>query len=225
MLGFGGGVLHNRGCKSSLVAGGPLVVEDVSRVDEVWVGLGEVDVLGWEEAGGVLRVVVCLRGRPVCGGCGGGVRVKERREVELVDLPVFGMPVRLVWRKRRWECPSSECEVSSFTEQAAWIAPVRGRLTSRAGRWATVQVGRRGRTVAEVAEDLGCAWHTVDKAVNRWGKALLEADTDRVGAVDALGLDETLFQRRGRWHTRMWMTSAVDVRKGQLIDIFPGRRR
>ena len=62
------------------------------------------------------------------------------------------------------------------------------------------------------------------QAVDRWGEALLAADTERVGAADALGLDETLFQRRGRRHIRMWMTSAVDIRKGQLIDIFPGRR-
>ena len=46
--------------------------------------------------------------------------------------------------------------------------------------------------MTEVAKYLGCAWDTVDKAVGRWGEALLEADTDRVGAVDALGLDETL---------------------------------
>jgi hypothetical protein len=29
-------------------------------------------------------------------------------------------------------------------------------MTDRAGRWATGQVGRHGRTVNEVAEELGC---------------------------------------------------------------------
>jgi hypothetical protein len=28
------------------------------------------------------------------------------REVERVDLPVFGRAARLVWRKQRWRCPS-----------------------------------------------------------------------------------------------------------------------
>ena len=28
------------------------------------------------------------------------------REVELVDLSVFGRPARLVWPKRRWRCPT-----------------------------------------------------------------------------------------------------------------------
>ena len=41
----------------------------------------------------------------------------------------------------------------------------------------------------------------------RWGEALPDADHGRVGEVDALGLDETLFQGRGRWNARMWMTS------------------
>ena len=34
------------------------------------------------------------------------------------------------------------------------------------------------------------------------GSALLAADADRVGAVQALGLDETLFARRGRYRAK-----------------------
>ena len=56
-----------------------------------------------------------------------------------------------------------------------------------------------------------------------WGQALLVADAERVGAVEALGLDETLFARQGRWRTRRWCTSIVDVQRGQLLDIVPGR--
>lgn len=59
-------------------------------------GFGDVEVVGWKKEDGVLWVVVCLRGRPACGGCGGGVWAKETREVVLADLPVFGVPVRLV---------------------------------------------------------------------------------------------------------------------------------
>ena len=44
-----------------------------------------------------------------------------------------------------------------------------------------------------------------------------------VGAVEALGLDETLFARQGRWCTRRWCTSIVDVCGGQLLDIVAGR--
>jgi transposase len=69
------------------------------------------------------------------------------REVELVDLPVFGRAARLVWRKQRWRCVTCG---QTWTEQHPEIASTRCALTTRAGRWATLQVGRRGRTVAEV---------------------------------------------------------------------------
>ena len=55
----------------------------------------------------------------------------------------------------------------------------RAKMTDLAGRWATVQVGRLGRTVAEVAAELGCDWHTVMDAVAAYGTALLAADTSR----------------------------------------------
>lgn len=61
--------------------------------------------------GKALRVVVRSRGRSVCVGCGGGERLKEERDVGVTDLPVFGRPMRLVWRKRCWECPDGGCGV------------------------------------------------------------------------------------------------------------------
>ena len=81
----------------------------------------------------------------------------------------------------------SGCALRSFIEQDPTIGPQRALLTSRAARWVTVQVGRRGRPVDEVAAELGCGWHTVNNEVGRWGEALLEADTDRIGEVQAVG--------------------------------------
>lgn len=54
-------------------------------------------------------------------------------------------------------------------------------------------------------------------------EALLQADGDRVGQVEAVGVDETLFWRQGRWRTKVWCTSVVDVGGRQLIDIVAGR--
>ena len=147
------------------------------------VGAGSPDPVGLV---GVKVVGMRLVGRPRCGGCRGGVLSKGWRRARLVDQACFGRAALLEWSKRRWRCPDTGCGVGSFTEQDPRIAPVRARLTSRAGRWATRQVGR-GRTVSEVAEELGCPRHTVSKEVNRWGEALLEADRDRVGIVEALG--------------------------------------
>ena len=70
-------------------------------------------------------------------------------------------------------------------------------MTTRAARWATVQVGRHGRTVSEVAADLDCDWHTVMDAVVIYGTPLID-DPHRFGAVSAVGLDETLFARAVR---------------------------
>ncbi|MCQ3805108.1 MAG: ISL3 family transposase [Acidimicrobiia bacterium] len=198
---------------------------DGRRMCEVLVGLGEVDLVGIEElSGDRLRVTIRSRGpRPVCGECGGRVWSKGDRLVRLVDLPAFGRPVRLRWRKRRWVCPRPTCAVGSFAEQDLSVAPERALLTSRAGRWATAQVGRFGRTVSEVAEELGCDWHTVNREIVRWGDALLEADVSRFGQVEAVGVDETLFWRKGQWKKKQWCTSVVDVGGRQLLDIVPGR--
>ena len=147
----------------------------------------------------------------------GGV-VKGTSAVRLVDLPAFGRPVRLIWHKWRWCCPAAGCGVGSFTE-------VRG---DRAGAGGVDGPGGTlgdlaGRPVSDVAAELGCDWHTVNRAVLSWGQALLATDCDRFGAVEALGLDETLFGRQGAWRTRRWCTSIVDVTGGQLLDIIPGR--
>jgi len=191
---------------------------------ELLVGLPDVNVLGVDQAAGVVRVVVETRGvRPRCGGCDGPVTIKDRSAVELVDLPVFGRPSRLVWRKRRWRCPSSACAVGSFTAEDVRIGAPRLALTDRAGRWVTVQVGRNGRSVNEVAVELGCDWHTINDAVIAYGTALVDDDPDRIGRPVALGLDETLFCREGIRRRNRWSTSIVDVGAGRLLDVVPGR--
>ena len=95
-------------------------------------------------------------------------------------------------------------------------------MTTRAGRWATRRAGR-GEPVSDIAATLGCDWHTVNRSVRRWGSALLAADTERISRVHALGLDEHLMWRRGRFRARAWATSIVDVGRGQLLDIVAAR--
>lgn len=94
-------------------------------------------------------------------------------------------------------------------------------MTTRAARWATFEVGH-GRPVADVAKVLGCDWHTVMDAVMLYGSELVD-DPARFDTVAALGLDETLFARQGTFRTHAWSTQIVDVTRGQLLDIVPGR--
>lgn len=94
-------------------------------------------------------------------------------------------------------------------------------MTDRAGRWVTEQVGRCGRTVNEVAVELGCDWPTVNDTVMAYGAVLVD-DPERIGEPTAIGLDKTLFSRLGR-RAQQWSTSIVDVGAGRLLDVVPGR--
>jgi len=190
---------------------------------ELLVGLPDVNVNGVGDWPHFLRIAITTRApRPTCPGCGGAVHCHGSVEVELADLPVFGRPARLVWSKQRLLCPNPGCEVVTFTEHDDRIAAPKAAITDRAGRWATIQVGRHGRSVSEVAHDLRCDWHTVMNAVTHYGAPLIK-DPHRFAGVNALGLDEILFVREGPWKKRIWSTQIVAVARGQLLDVVPGR--
>ena len=85
---------------------------DPTRMCELLVGLGDVELVRIDDPGegAPLEVVIHSRKpRPSCEACGGRVWSKGYRSVVLVDLPAFGRPVRLRWRKRRWTCPNPGC--------------------------------------------------------------------------------------------------------------------
>jgi len=200
------------------------VVTDPTRMCELLVGLPDVTVLAVDdEAGLPLFVHVETRARrPGCSQFGVLAWVKDRPVVSLVDLAVFGRPARLVWHKFRWHCAEETCSGGSWTEDEPRIAAKRLMLSDRAGRWVTEQVGRRARTVNEIAVELGCDWHTINDTVIAYGTTLVE-HPDRYGKVEALGLDEVLFARVGPWRRQEFSTQIVDVKAGQLLDVVPGR--
>jgi transposase len=202
------------------------VETDPTRVCEILVGLPDVDVLGVDEPGGAqapLTVHVRVGADSVdCPGCGRRGWVKQHRVVVLTDLPVFGRPVRLAWHKTRRACPQPTCPTGSWTAHDDRIAARRCTITHRAARWATSQVGQAKRAVSAVAAELGCDWHTVNDAVLAYGEQLVD-HPDRIGTVEAIGLDETLFTRTGQFRTRRWATTIADVSGHRLIDVVAGR--
>ena len=201
-----------------------MVERDATRMCELLVGLEDVAVLGVEDDGDACPLVVHVEStarRPGCPECGLLGWSKDRPKVTLVDLPCFGRSTRLVWHKHRLCCPDA-CP-RSWTVEVLSIAPPRQALTTRAGKWATIQVGSHGRAVSDVADELGCDWHTVNAAVMAWGELLVDDPERMAAAPAALGLDETLFCRRGRLRTQQWCTSIVDVGGGGLIDIVEGK--
>ena len=168
------------------------------------VGVG--DWLWW------LRITVRVDSeRPAC-SCGGTVHRHGVREALLVELPCFGRPTRLGWRKQHWRRARPLLVRRGPGDRDD---PLRVDDQSR-------QVGRHGRAVSDVAAELGRGWHAVMEAVVAIGEQLVD-HPDRIGSFTALGLVEALFARVGRFRRQLWSTQIVDVRRGQLLDVVPGR--
>ena len=181
---------------------------DPTRMCELLVGLGDVDLVGINDGGeGAPLVVVTVPASPVrcvvpvAGRC--GPRVSG---------------VWCWWICRRWVCPDSGCGVGSFVEQGPEIAPERGLLTSRAARWATIQVGRRGRPVLDVAKELGEPPRVFRRLLSLRGWRLWE---DQIGMRRRCGIvrfgwcprSETSMTRSGRRSVRSRRSSGVRRRR------------
>ncbi|BBZ38723.1 hypothetical protein MCNS_17860 [Mycobacterium conspicuum] len=158
----------------------------------------------------------------LCPTCGGAGQIKERPTVRYVDLPVYGQPMRLAWRKHRVICRRAGCAGASWTSADHRIAAKNCLLTTRCAKWATMQVGT-GRAVSDVAQELSCDWHTVNDAVMTYGQALLAADRRRLNATTAIGLDETSFVKLSSRRARSYATTVADVANHQIIEILPSR--
>lgn len=198
------------------------VVSEPSEIVQALVGLKDVRVLHYARRGPQVELVIeQVVTDPRCPGCGAPARVKERPLVRYVDLPVYGTAMRLGWRKHRMRCPDPDCPRRSWVLGDHRIAAKQCLLTTRAAKWATVQVGT-GRTVSEVAAELDCDWHTVNDAVTTYGAALLAADRKRLNRTVAIGLDETSFVRLAE-HRTSYATTVCDVEHHQIIDILPSR--
>ena len=126
----------------------------------------------------------------------------------------------LVWRKRVWRCREPQCETTTWSERSAAILP-KATLTERARR----DICRRAGMlvpVATLAVEYGVSWDTAMRAVRDYGTPLVD-DPDRVGRVAALGVDETAFQLANQQHSTRYCTGFVDLQRGRLIDVIPGR--
>ncbi len=198
------------------------VLTDHSEILEALVGLKDVRVVHFERRGASVSLCVeQVLGAVFCPQCGQRAQVKERPLVSYVDLPVYGTPMKLSWKKHRLCCVNAACSTQSWVNVDHRIAATNCLLTTRAAKWATHQVGT-GRTVKEVAGELNCDWHTVNDAVTTYGEALLAADRQRLNKTYAIGLDETSFVKHGGHHTS-YATTVADVANHQIIDILPTR--
>ena len=183
-----------------------------------------------------LRVVVETAAASTgCPRCGVIASSHGRRDVVLVDVPCFGRPVRLVWRKRTWRCAETLCPGRSFTEQHDDLARPRALLSTRACWWAISQLRHEHASVAGLARQLGTTWRTVWRAIEPL-LAEMAADESRFAGVTSLGVDEHVWhhvstkpvEAGGRGPKEL--TGMVDLTRDQagrvrarLLDLVPGR--
>ena len=199
------------------------VITNPSEIVAALVGLKDVRVVHFARHGPQRELLIEQVVSDVhCPECGARAQVKERPIVRYVDLPVYGAPMTLAWKKHRMRCPEPRCRKASWVLGDHRIAAKSCLLTTRAAKWATEQVGT-GRTVKEVASELSCDWHTINDAVTTYGEALLEADKKRTRDTTAIGLDETSFVRLGPRSHRTYATTVADVANHQIIEILPSR--
>lgn len=195
-----------------------------NEILQALVGLKDVRVLQYRRRGPEVELMIeQVFDTALCPSCGARAEVKERPVVGYVDLPVYGTPMRLAWKKHRMRCANRICPKRSWVLSDHRIAAKSCLLTTRAAKWATVQVGT-GRTVLEVAAELDCDWHTINDAVTTYGKALLKADRKRLNKTTAIGLDETNFIRLGSKGFSDYATTVADVENHQIIEILPSRK-
>ncbi len=76
--------------------------------------------------------------------------------------------------------------------------------------------------MACVARDLGVGWATVMGAVEEYGRPLVD-DPQRLSDTTALGLDEVAFLRANAQRHTTFATNFVDLARGRLLDVVPGR--
>jgi len=154
-----------------------------------------------------------------CPTCGVRAIGHGRTVVQIRDLPMAGVAVRLVWRKRRWRCGDPDCERRTFSEQSPLVDE--GCLTRRARAEICRRVGQEGHSVASVARAFGVGWSSAMAAVRDHGLPLVEARA--LGAVEALGVDEHKMLAAGPRRRTTYCTQLVDLDSGRLLDVVPGR--
>lgn len=156
-----------------------------------------------------------------CPGCGVRAVGNGRRNVMVRDLPIAGKATVIVWAKRTWRCREEQCERSSWSETSNEIG-VRASLTERARREICRRVGEELDSVAAVAREFGVGWACAHQAVIDYGDELIAAD-GRLERTTGLGVDEHTFQHANAYRRTQMATTFVDIDRGRLLDVVPGR--
>ncbi|MBU1492923.1 MAG: ISL3 family transposase [Actinobacteria bacterium] len=195
-----------------------------SRGATVMVGMPGFVVGAQELVDGELWLYVETTAEVVgCWGCGTRAVGQGRARTAVRDLAVSGRPTVLMWSKRRWRCPDSDCATRTWSETTEAIAP-RAVLTERARRRLAEMVNVDGDSIAGAAAAFGVGWHTANQAVADHTDPHIE-DPARLEGVEAIGVDEKRFLNATPDRRTVYTTQIVDLDRHRLLDVIEGRSR
>ena len=160
----------------------------------------------------VVRIVPDGRYAPRCGQCGGKGRYRDRRrERRYRHVPLWGIPVTLVYTLRRVRC--ERCGVR--VEAVPWAE---GKQRFTRAMSATMAEWARLLPWSHVARLFGCSWPTVEQAVKAavaWGRQRQD-----LSGLTHIGVDE-IARKRGH----VYMTVVYDLKERRLVWAGEGRTR
>ena len=160
----------------------------------------------------VVRIVADGRYAPRCGQCGEKAKYRDkRRERRYRHVPLWGIPVTLVYTLRRVRCKRCGLRV----EAVPW-AEGKQRFT----RAMSVTMAEWAKLLpwSHVARMFGCSWSTVQQAV----KAVVAYGRERqdLSELTHIGVDE-IARKRGH----VYLTVVYDLKKSRLVWVGDGRTR
>jgi transposase len=148
----------------------------------------------WSKDGKELEVGVRPRKNSwaLCSGCGSmAVKYDQMRSRRFAFVPIWQIPVKLVYRMRRVNC--HQCGVK--VEKVPW-AEGKNQATKTYLWFLAAWAGRMSWT--EVAEVFATTWNVVSRAVEqavRWGREHVNLEEIR-----SIGVDEILHRRGSKAH-------------------------
>jgi transposase len=99
------------------------VLTHPTEIIEALVGLKDVAVVAYERRGPDVELMIEQVVDDVrCPTCTKWAQVKERPVVHDVDLPVYGTPMSLAWKKHRMRCVNPRCAKRSWVREDHRIA-------------------------------------------------------------------------------------------------------
>jgi len=132
----------------------------------------------------IVHVQTVAEAAAACPTCGFvSMSVKGNVTTRPKDIPYGPVPVRLVWRKRRWRCRRIDCPRQTFTETIGEV--LAGMRTTGRLRTALGEAVAANRTVSEAAASHGVSWPTAQRAVDeRAAEVLAEPVPVRLLGID-----------------------------------------